>query len=116
MLTLTGTFGQLVDYVSFGDWIFFGLTVAGLYRLRALDARQGVALPPRGVRVPGYPWTPAVFVAAAALVVTSAVRGNPGNAAIGTGLLLLGIPVYLWWRRPARAVVGPAVDDGRRGR
>ena len=59
-----GTFGQLVDYVSFGDWIFFGLTVAGLYRLRALDARAGVALPPRGVRVPGYPWTPAVFVAA----------------------------------------------------
>jgi APA family basic amino acid/polyamine antiporter len=100
VLTLTGTFGQLVDYVSFGDWIFFGLTVAGLYRLRARDARTGTPAPPRGVRVPGYPWTPALFVAAAALVVTSAVLGNPRNAAIGTALLLLGIPVYLWWRRP----------------
>src|SRR3954470_13878015 len=34
LLTLTGTFGQLVDYVTFGDWIFFGLTVAGLLRDR----------------------------------------------------------------------------------
>ena len=40
VLTLTGTFAQLVDYVSFGDWIFFGLTVAGLYRLRARDAAR----------------------------------------------------------------------------
>jgi APA family basic amino acid/polyamine antiporter len=117
VLTLTGTFGQLVDYVSFGDWIFFGLTVAGLYRLRAQDARTGAPAPPRGVRVPGYPWTPALFVAAAALVVTSAVLGNPRNAAIGTALLLLGIPVYLWWRRPSwitgeASVPGP--DRARR--
>jgi APA family basic amino acid/polyamine antiporter len=115
VLTLTGTFGQLVDYVSFGDWIFFGLTVAGLYRLRARDARQGAPAPPPGVRVPGYPWTPALFVAAAALVVTSAVHGNPGNAAVGTGLLLLGIPVYLWWRRPGVAPAGAQVDAAERG-
>ena len=47
VLTLTGTFAQLVDYVSFGDWIFFGLTVAGLYRLRARDARDRRHRPPR---------------------------------------------------------------------
>src|SRR6266704_5406639 len=41
VLTLTGTFAQLVDYVAFGDWIFFGLTVAGLYRIRARDAEAG---------------------------------------------------------------------------
>ena len=109
VLTLTGTFAQLVDYVSFGDWIFFGLTVAGLYRLRARDGRAGetaVAAPAAasGFRVPGYPWTPAIFVLAAILVVTSSIRANPRNAAIGTGLLLLGVPVYLWWRRsPAAA-------------
>ena len=111
VLTVSGTFGQLVDYVSFGDWIFFGLTVAGLSRLRALDARLGRPPAPPGIRVPGYPWTPIVFVAAAALVVVSAVYGNPANAAIGTGLLLLGIPVYLWWRRPGWRAVAPAVDD-----
>jgi APA family basic amino acid/polyamine antiporter len=109
VLTLTGTFAQLVDYVSFGDWIFFGLTVAGLYRLRARDRRSDettVASPPAapGFRVPGYPWTPAIFVLAAVLVVGSSIRANPRNAAMGTGLLLLGVPVYLWWRRPHAAV------------
>jgi hypothetical protein len=53
-----------------------------------------------GFLVPGYPWTPALFV------VASSVLANPRNAAIGTTLLLLGIPVYLWWSRPRRAPVG----------
>lgn len=96
VLAATGTFAQLVDYVSFADWIFFGLTVLGIYRLRA---REGSG----GIHTPGYPVTPALFVAAAVLVVASAVRANPGNALIGTGLLLLGVPMYLWWRRRARS-------------
>jgi len=108
VLTLSGTFAQLVDYVSFGDWIFFGLTVAGLTRLRAVDARRHD--PPRGPLVPGYPWTAALFVAAALLVVASTVLENPRNAAIGTGLLLLGIPVYLWWKR-AEASSARGVPD-----
>lgn len=103
VLALTGTFAQLVDYVAFGDWIFFGLTVAGLYRIRARDAEAGAdaASTPR-FRVPGYPWTPALFVAAALFVVASSVAANTRNAAIGTALLLLGIPIYLWWTRLAR--------------
>ncbi len=99
VLTLSGTFSQLVDYVAFGDWIFFGLTVAGLFVYRARDRRAGVPLPPAGAfRVPGYPYTPALFVVAAALVVASSIGTNPRNAAIGTGLLALGIPVYAYWR------------------
>ena len=71
VLTLTGTFAQLVDYVSFGDWIFFGLTVAGLYRLRATRrAGERSAASAGASGSPGYPWTPAIFVAAALLVVT----------------------------------------------
>src|SRR5207247_8839906 len=55
VLALTGTFSQLVDYVAFGDWIFFGLTVAGLF----ISRRRGTATPASGVsRVPGYPCTP----------------------------------------------------------
>jgi APA family basic amino acid/polyamine antiporter len=106
VLTLTGSFAQLVDYVSFGDWIFFGLTVAGLSRLRAADAARAPGAP-AGRLVPGYPWTPAFFVGAALLVVVSSVLESPRNAAIGTGLLLLGVPVYLWWAR--------SMPDGARG-
>jgi APA family basic amino acid/polyamine antiporter len=77
--------------------------VAGLYRLRARDADAGTyAAATARFRVPGYPWTPALFVAAALFVVASSVAANTRNAGIGTALLLLGIPVYLWWTRPAR--------------
>src|SRR6267378_1829799 len=112
VLTVSGTFGQLVDYVAFGDWIFFGLTVAGLFIYRARDpkglprGRRRAGLdpaPPGAFRVPGYPWTPGLFVLAAAYVVASSVGANPRNAAIGAGLIALGVPVYFYWssrRRP----------------
>jgi len=99
ILTLSGTFGQLVDYVTFGDWIFFGSTAASLYVYRARD--QG-AVP--AFKVPGYPVTPALFVLAAAFVVYSSIVSNPRNAAIGAGLIALGIPAFLYWRH--RLTVG----------
>jgi APA family basic amino acid/polyamine antiporter len=51
--------------------------------------------------VPGYPWTPALFVAASIFVVASSVAANPRNAAIGALLLALGVPVYWFWKRDA---------------
>src|SRR3989442_1334646 len=97
ILTLTGTFGQLVDYVTFGDWIFFGLTVAGLFIYRKREQGAG-STEQTTFRVPGYPVTPALFVLAAAYVVLSAISSNPRNAAIGAGLIALGIPAFLYWR------------------
>ncbi|OLB09014.1 MAG: permease [Gemmatimonadetes bacterium 13_2_20CM_69_27] len=97
VLTLSGTFAQLVDYVAFGDWIFFGLTVAGLfiYRAREAGGPGGPGGAGRAFRVPGYPWTPGLFVLAALYVVASSILANPRNALIGAGLLALGVPVYL---------------------
>ena len=104
VLTLSGTFAQLVDYVAFGDWIFFGLTVAGLFIYRARERLPGAPPEPvRGAfRVPGYPWTPALFVLAALYVVASSILANPRNALIGAGLLALGVPVYLLFARSPR--------------
>jgi APA family basic amino acid/polyamine antiporter len=93
ILTLSGTFGQLVDFVTFGDWIFFGLTAASLFVYR----RRASAAEPT-FRVPGYPYTVILFVAAAAFVVYSSIASNPRNAAIGAGLIALGIPAFLYWR------------------
>ncbi len=106
LLALTGTFGQLVDYVTFGDWIFFGLTAAALFVYRRREpgagSRAGGSAPgsplPAPFRVPGYPVTPILFVASAAFVVYSSIVSNPRNATIGAGLIGLGIPAFLYWR------------------
>src|SRR5690242_4204999 len=90
VLTLSGTFGQLVSYVAFGDWIFFGLTAASLFVYRARRPE-----PVAGFRVPGYPWTPALFVIAAAYVVLSSVLANPAHAGVGALLITLGVPAYV---------------------
>jgi len=52
-----------------------------------------------GFRVPGYPWAPVLLVLAAAYVVAGSAVANPRNALIGTGLLALGVPVYLAQQR-----------------
>jgi APA family basic amino acid/polyamine antiporter len=105
VLTLSGSFAQLVDYVTFGDWIFFGLTVAGLFVYRRRDR----GAPATGFRAPGYPFTPTLFVLAAAYVVVSAVAANPRNAALGTLLIALGVPVYAYW---ARRTTPRRISDG----
>ena len=92
VLTLSGTYGQLLDYVVFGDWIFFGLTAATVFVFR----RRPGAL---RFKAPGYPWVPALFVASAGFVVASSIISNPGNALLGSGLIGLGVPAYLYWRR-----------------
>ena len=104
LLALTGTFGQLVDSVVFGDWIFFGLTVAAIFVFRRrmpLETRELGSF-----RTPGYPVLPALFVAAAAVVVVSAVRTNPLRSTIGVALLAIGVLVYGIFRR--RRTGGPA--------
>ncbi len=98
-LTLTGKYGDLVAYVVFGDWIFFGSAVATLYVFRARDRAQGIDPTPRGrFKTLGYPVTPALFILAAAYVVVSSIVSNPANTLKGAVLILLGIPVFLFWK------------------
>ncbi len=94
-LTLSGTYGQLLDYVVFGDWIFFGLTVATLFFYR----RRGA--PPEGSAafVWGYPATPLFFILVAIFAVWSSIVSNPRNAAVGGALIAAGVPIYLYWSR-----------------
>jgi APA family basic amino acid/polyamine antiporter len=96
LLTLSGTYAQLLDYVVFGDWIFFGLIAATLFAYRS---RPAVAEPPGWFRMPLYPLLPVLFVAVAAFVVVSSVLSNPLNALLGAVLIGAGGPVYLVWRK-----------------
>ncbi len=93
VLVYSGSYGQLLDYVVFADWIFFGLTAATLFVFRR---RDGAVAP--AYRAPWHPVSTLCFMGAAAWVVLGSVVSNPGNALRGTALLLLGIPVYLYWQ------------------
>jgi APA family basic amino acid/polyamine antiporter len=57
---------------------------------------------PRPFRVPGYPWTPLLFILAAAALVGNTIVTQPARAAVGIGVVLLGVPVYFAWRGPQR--------------
>jgi APA family basic amino acid/polyamine antiporter len=100
-LTLTKTYGPLTDYVVFGDWIFFGSSVATLFVYRARERAAGAPASLR-FRTPGYPIVPALFVLSAIYVVVSSVGANPKNAAVGTLLIGAGIPVFWFWRQKRR--------------
>ncbi len=93
LLLATRSYGQLLDYVTFADWIFFGATAATLVVYRRGD-RAGNG---SGFRLPGYPWTLLVFILASVYVVLGSMRSNPGNAFRGAALLAAGIPVFLFW-------------------
>jgi len=100
LLLFSGSYGQLLDYVVFCDWIFFGSAVAALFVYRRRDREAGREPAPAGsFRVPGYPLTPLLFVAAAIYVVAGSISSNPGNALRGSVILAAGVPVFGFWRR-----------------
>jgi APA family basic amino acid/polyamine antiporter len=96
VLLATRKYGQLLDWVVFADWIFFGATALTLIVLRRRDAEN--AVPEHGFRAPFYPLSVWLFVAAAAYVVFGSVTSNPRNALNGVLLLAAGVPVCLYWR------------------
>ena len=106
LLTATGKYGDLLDYVVFGDWIFFGSTAATLFLFRSRE-RQGVESGNIRFRMAGYPLAPILFILAALYVVAGSIASNPVNAIKGTALIALGIPVYLFWDK-RRATLGHA--------
>ena len=99
ILSLSGTFEQLFTYVIFGEWIFFGLTVASVIVLR----RKRPDLP-RPYRTWGYPITPIVFCLAAVYIAVSALIGEFVNAMGGLLIIIIGIPAYMYWRTTLRGV------------
>jgi APA family basic amino acid/polyamine antiporter len=88
-------YAQLVDYVVFADWIFFGLAGASLFVFRR---RMPVEGRPEGTfKTPGYPLVPALFTAVAVYIVVSSIWTDPGGSVFGILLLATGIPAFLFW-------------------
>jgi APA family basic amino acid/polyamine antiporter len=96
-LMFLGTYGELLDWVVFADWITFGAVA-----LTMVWYRRSAGPDDRGFRDPLYPWSVALFVGAALYVVAGSVASNPGNALKGVVMIALGVPVYLFWQRRAQ--------------
>jgi APA family basic amino acid/polyamine antiporter len=101
LLCLTGTYGQLLDYVIFAALLFYALTTVGLFRLRKLrpDAE-------RPYRALGYPVLPAlyIFLATAIAVILLIADKTRAQALSGLVIVLLGVPVYFLWRQAKPAL------------
>lgn len=95
-LAVSGSYQQLFTDVIFTAWIFYGLAVAAVLVLRQTQPQVE-----RPFCVPGYPWVPLLFCAAAIGVVLNTLIVRPGNAAVGIGLLTCGIPIYTFFFKPS---------------
>src|SRR5829696_1038785 len=97
VLAATGRYEQLLNYVVFADWIFFGLTVGTVLMFRrAVPLRDR---PADAYRAPGYPVVQIAFVLISAAVVLSVVRNDPAGALRGALLLALGIPIFFIFKK-----------------
>jgi APA family basic amino acid/polyamine antiporter len=95
-IALLGKYEQILNYEVSVDFISFALTAASLFVFRARERGHSAA----GVyRSPGHPYTTGLFVLACAAIVASTWVASPRNNLIGLGILLTGIPVYLYWSR-----------------
>jgi APA family basic amino acid/polyamine antiporter len=94
VLCVSGSYGQLLDYIIFAVLVFYILTIAGLFvlRFKRPDA-------PRPYKAWGYPVLPATYIAMATWICIVLLRYKPQYTWPGLVLALLGIPVYLFWSR-----------------
>jgi APA family basic amino acid/polyamine antiporter len=96
LLTLSGTYGDLLDYVIFAVLLFYMLTIAGLFVLRR--TRPDMERPYRAF---GYPVVPAAYILVAGVIEVLLLAYKPNYTFPGLVIVLLGVPVYFLWRRKA---------------
>ena len=94
VLVLSGTYSQLLKYVVSADILLYVLLVVAVIALRRRHPEW-----PRPFRAPGYPWLQLLYAAAAGALIALLLAGDPKTTWPGYSVLLLGVPVYLLWRR-----------------
>ncbi len=97
-LALTGTFDQLLNYSTVGDWLGMAAVIATLFWYHRARAAEVVPF-----KVPLYPLLPLVFLVVVLWVVAVTAWSNPRDAGMGVLITLAGLPVYWFWRWRSRA-------------
>jgi APA family basic amino acid/polyamine antiporter len=98
VLTVSGRYDQLYTYVMFGMVLSYTLTVIGVFVLRwkRPDAE-------RPYRCTGYPWLPGFYVLVIGAWTLNTIFNRPVEAALGAGIVALGVPGYLYWKRRTKS-------------
>lgn len=94
VLCISGSYGQLLDYIIFAVLVFYVLTILGLFVLRFTKPNE-----PRPYKAIGYPLLPALYIAMAVWICGVLLRYKPQYTWPGLMIVLLGIPVYFFWSR-----------------
>lgn len=94
LLCLSGSYSQLLDYIIFAVLVFYILTIGGLFVLRLKRPHAD-----RPYKALGYPVLPALYIVMASWICVVLLRYKPQYTWPGLVLVLLGIPVYLFWSR-----------------
>jgi len=94
LLTLSGTYSNLLDYVIFAALLFYVLTVIGLFILRYKQPEAE-----RPYRVYGYPWVPGLYVLIASVIMVNLLFVKPDYTWPGLLLVLTGVPTFFLWQR-----------------
>lgn len=97
LILFWGTFESLISYVVFTDWIFFALAAFSVFLFRRRKPEAD-----RPYRTSGYPVTPLFFVVISSLFVIYTLFEKPAEAIAGLAFLILGVPVYHFWRKRNR--------------
>jgi APA family basic amino acid/polyamine antiporter len=106
VLAVAGTFSELLTFVVFSGWIFYALAAASLFVYR-----KQLPAAARSYSVPGYPFTPLLFIiAATALVINTLITkmsSDPRRTIYALGIILLGVPAYFIWRTRSKVEIEP---------
>jgi basic amino acid/polyamine antiporter, APA family len=94
LLCLSGTYGNLLDYVIFAVLIFFTLTILSIFILRI--KRPDI---PRPYKAFGYPVIPSIYVLITVTIMVVLLIYKPDYTFPGLGIVILGIPVFYLWRK-----------------
>jgi APA family basic amino acid/polyamine antiporter len=98
LLTFSGRYGDLLNFVIFAALLFYVLTVMGLFVLRR--KRPHAERPYKAI---GYPVLPAIYVALCAVIMVDLLIVSPNYTWPGLGIVLTGVPAYFVWRQLARS-------------
>ena len=97
VLVLSGSFDTISDYVIFAAWLFYMLGAYGVFVLRKKMPEVN-----RPYRVWGYPYTPIIFIIFSFLFLVNSIISDTQDAAMGSILILSGLPIYLYWKYYAK--------------